>query len=247
MKAPPEAPRFFTDQAMSVGDELALEPPVARHMLSALRLKPGAAVRLFNGHGGEYQATIEQTDRRSVRVRLDAFDNVERESPLSVHLGLCVSRGDRMDFALQKSTELGVRYITPLFSERTELRLDAKRQQKKHRHWQQIVISACEQCGRNRLPSLSSVDVANTWVTQVQAALKLVLHHRSERGMHLPGTPPASVALLIGPEGGLTDAEVALAQQHGFDGIALGPRVLRTETAPVAALSLLQHFWGDIT
>ena len=247
MKAPPEAPRFFTEHRLSVGEELTLEPAVARHMLSALRLKAGAAVRLFNGRGGEYLGTITSADRRSVCVSLDAFNADERESPLAITLGLCVSRGDRMDYALQKSTELGVTAIVPLFSQRAELRLEGDRLIKKQRHWQQVVVSACEQCGRNRLPTLKDAQPLDTWVAESDSALKLVLHPRSQCSLRDYPQTPDSVALLIGPEGGLAEEEIALAQKLGFSALTLGPRVLRTETAPVAAVSLLQHVWGDFS
>jgi len=246
MKALPDAPRFFTRQNLTVGATLALEDAVARHMLAALRLKPGAPVRLFNGEGGEYLGEVAHAGRRDVSVAVQQFSDVERESPLPITLALCVSRGDRLDYALQKSTELGVTRIVPLFSERTELRLAGERLEKKRRHWEQVLISACEQCGRNRLPSLEAPLSLADWVARADCALKLVLHHRGDQGL-AEGPRPDSVCLLIGPEGGLAETEIEQAMEAGFTPLTLGPRVLRTETAPVASISLLQHLWGDYT
>ena len=150
-----------------------------------------------------------------------------------------------MDWVLQKATELGVTSITPLFTERTEVRLKGERLDKKQQHWQQILISACEQCQRNRLPELNSACALEDWIPQAQDGLRYVLHHRSDGG--LPDNPQRQpVSLLIGPEGGLSDDEISAAQAHQFKALTLGPRVMRTETAPIAALSVLQFLWGDL-
>ncbi len=245
MKAPLEAPRFFTVQALTTGQELELEPDLARHILSALRLKSGATIRLFNGEGGEYIATILNAGRRDLRVGIGQFHNIDRESPLETTLGLCISRGDRMDYALQKSTELGVSRVIPLFSERSEGKLQGERLSKKQRHWQQVMISACEQCGRNRLPTLNTAMNLADWAPQADADTRFVLHHRGQQSLTPNDEQPKHVALLIGPEGGLSETEISLAEQQGFMPLTLGPRVMRTETAPVAILSLMQYEWGD--
>ena len=150
-----------------------------------------------------------------------------------------------MDWIVQKSTELGVRRISPLLSERAEVKLNAERSAKKQRHWQQIAISACEQCGRNQIPDVAAITSLTEWLPTVQSQRRFVLHHRA-KAADASDTAPASVALLIGPEGGLSEAEIAAAETAGFEALKLGPRVLRTETAPLAALSVLQSRWGDL-
>jgi 16S rRNA (uracil1498-N3)-methyltransferase len=192
-----------------------------------------------------YPATIESVERKRVTVRLGVFNPVSREATLPVTLGLSISRGERMDLAIQKSTELGVHRVVPLLSERTEVKLPGERADKKHRHWQHIALSACEQCGRNCPPEIAPIQTLADWLNSVGADLRLVLHHRSEASLaELPR--PESVALLVGPEGGLSAQEIDAAERAGFQSIRLGPRVMRTETAPLAALSVLQFHWGDL-
>ncbi len=245
MSPAPDAPRFFTEQALSCGDELTLEAGPSRHIAGALRLREGAALRLFNGSGGEYLAHITAIDKQAVSVAVSDFHAEDREAELPVTLGIGISRGERMDLVVQKSTELGVSAIQPLVTERTEVRLKGEREQKKRRHWQQVAISACEQCGRNRVPEVAEPLALARWLAGANADLKLVLHHRSEQRLGaLPA--PASIALLVGPEGGLSATEVSAAEQAGFQSLALGPRILRTETAPLAALAILQFHWGDL-
>jgi 16S rRNA (uracil1498-N3)-methyltransferase len=238
-------PRIFTSQPLAAGLEVELEEGPSRHLAGALRLGAGAAVTLFDGTGGEYAATISALARKRVQVAIGEFRAVERESPLETELGIAVSRGERMDWVVQKSTELGAAAISPLNTERTEVRLQGERAGKKLHHWRQIAVSACEQCGRNRLPAIAELQTLADWLQHVEADLKLVLHHRCAQPLPLQ-SKPRRVALLIGPEGGLSDAEIALAEAAGFAALSLGPRVLRTETAPVAALSILQHHWGDM-
>ena len=174
-----------------------------------------------------------------------SLTNTRRESGLTIELGQVMSRGERMDYAVQKATELGVTRIVPLFSERCEVKLSSERQDKRQQHWQQVAISACEQSGRSRVPEIAQPQPLSQWLTQCHSALKLVLH--PDAAMPLAQRQaPASVALLIGPEGGLGDQEIAQARAAGFDSLQLGPRVLRTETAPVAALAVLQYLWGDL-
>jgi 16S rRNA (uracil1498-N3)-methyltransferase len=244
---PPErsTPRVFTRQALATGAELTLEAGSSRHLASALRRKPGDLVTLFDGRGGEYTASITGIDRGVVRVQVQAHDPVDREPSLEVFLGLAVSRGERMDYAVQKSTELGVAALFPLLTERTEVRLKTDRFEKKRRHWQEIAYSACEQCGRNRPPLVHAPQALSQWLDKAPGACRLVLHHRSADG--LADVPrPGSISLLIGPEGGLSDGEIDAALAAGFSPLRLGPRVMRTETAPVAALAVLQFHWGDL-
>lgn len=238
--------RVFTDQPLSSGTEVALEESVARHLATVLRMQSGDPVTLFNGHGGEYQATLGTCSGKRVTATVGNFLDIERESPLRIHLGIGLSRGERMDWVMQKATEAGVSDITPLYTERTEVKLKGDRSDKKQRHWQQICASACEQSYRNRLPTLHEPITLDQWLNQVCADQKLVLHHRSEQTLtQLRHHQANSCALLIGPEGGLSDREITAALAQGFQPLKLGPRVLRTETAPIVAISVLQSLWGD--
>src|SRR5690606_3425388 len=168
-----------------------------------------------------------------------------RESPLQLELAIGISRGERFEWVLQKATELGVTKITPLITERTEVKTSGDRQEKMLDRWQHIIISACEQCQRNLLPELAAPVQLNDYLPQVNSDLRFVLHHRDSKTLPTE-QKPQSITLLIGPEGGLSESEIALAQQHNFNALTLGPRVLRTETAPVAAISLVQYLWGDL-
>jgi len=240
------APRIYTEHRLGVGAEFALEAGPSRHLAGALRLGTGATVTLFDGNGGEYGAVITELARKHVSVRVDSHRPDERESPLGIHLGISISRGERMDWIVQKATELGVTEISPLLSERTEVKLKGERAEKKIQHWRQVATSACEQCGRNRLPGIHPLQRIDVWSAAVQARCKLVLHHRSSFTLGELETP-TELALLVGPEGGLSAAEIAAAEQLGFQSLALGPRILRTETAPLAALAILQSYWGDMS
>lgn len=236
--------RIFTDAPLSAQQQLALDEKASHHLSKVLRLKAGAELIVFNGNGLQYPAVITQVNKKTVHVNTAVAESVDNESPLTSQLGIAVSRGDRMDWVMQKATELGVSAITPLLSERTNLKLTADRQNKKHQHWQQIIISACEQCGRNRLPTLNPLQTLDNWLETTAADKKLLLHHRSD-GQLNAAEPVSSVALLIGPEGGLSEQEIARASRRGFEALRIGPRVLRTETAPLAALAIVQQLWGD--
>lgn len=238
-------PRIYTDQTLQAQAEIELDDNASHYVSKVLRMQAGRELVLFNGRGGEYAATIADAGKKTVRVVVSAFADTERESPLAVHLGIGVSRGERMDWVLQKATELGVTRITPLFTERTEVKLTGPRLEKKQQHWQQILISACEQCQRNTLPELAPAERLDLWLPGVTESARFVLHHRTDVSLGDTAKPDA-VALIIGPEGGLSADEIQLAEQHRFQPLALGPRVLRTETAPIAAISVLQYLWGDL-
>lgn len=238
-------PRIYTDLDLSPGQQIDLDEQAARHVGTVLRMQPGRALILFNGRGGEYRASVSEVRKKNVRVRIDGFDAIERESSLRIHLGLAISRGERMDWALQKATELGVSEITPLFTERTEVKLSGARQDKKQQHWQQVVISSCEQCQRNRLPVLNGAETFDNWLASVDTDVRFVLHHRTDENLSQIKAP-SSVTIAIGPEGGLSEAEIQHSSHYQFQPLALGPRVLRTETAPLAAISVLQFLWGDL-
>lgn len=221
-----------------------LEGDAAHYLGRVLRLAPGAPVRLFDGSGQEWPGVIADVSKKSVTVELQAGEPGLAESPLQVHLGQAMSRGERMDWAIQKAVELGVDEITPLYTERCEVKLQGDRADKRQAHWQQIAVSACEQCGRSRVPRINAPVRLDEWLGSVAADLRLVLHHRTD--MQLTDlTRPSSLALLIGPEGGLTAQEIDQAQVAHFRACRFGPRVLRTETAPVVALSVVQQLWGD--
>ncbi|MNO30207.1 Ribosomal RNA small subunit methyltransferase E [compost metagenome] len=234
--------RFFIDAPLSLGEH-ELPEAQAHYIGRVLRMAEGDAVQLFDGSGQEYRGQLLEVGKKRVRVQLDEQFEGQVESSLPIHLGQGVSRGERMDWAIQKATELGVSEITPIVSERCEVRLKDERADKRLAHWRQIAISACEQCGRSRVPVLHAPVPLGDWLKQVDASLKLVLHPVAEP--LVSHAKPASLAFLIGPEGGLTEGEVDLAKAAGFQAARLGPRVLRTETAPVVALAVAQQLWGD--
>ena len=234
--------RFFIDAPLSLGEH-DLPEAQAHYIGRVLRMASGDAVQLFDGSGQEFLGQLLEVGKKTVRVTLDQALPGQAESPLHIHLGQGLSRGERMDWAIQKATELGANEITPIVSERCEVRLKDERADKRLAHWRQVAISACEQCGRSRLPLLHPPLTLAEWLGNTDAALKLVLHPVAEP---LVGhAPPDTLAFLIGPEGGLSDAEVEQAKTAGFHAARLGPRVLRTETAPVVALSVAQQLWGD--
>jgi 16S rRNA (uracil1498-N3)-methyltransferase len=234
--------RFFIDAPLSLGQH-DLPEAQAHYIGRVLRHSAGDAVQLFDGSGQEYLGELIEVGKKNVRVELREAFAGQAESPLHIHLGQGLSRGERMDWAIQKATELGANQISLIISERCEVRLKDERADKRLAHWRQIAISACEQCGRSVLPVLKPPISLDDWLKQTQADLKLVLHPVAEPWASHP--QPSSLAMLIGPEGGLSDKEVEQAKAQGFHGARLGPRVLRTETAPVVALSVAQQLWGD--
>lgn len=217
-------PRVYSPQSISIGDRIQLESGPARHLTSVLRMTTGQEIVLFNGQGGEYSGQLVETRKGFAAVQINAFAAVDRESPLAIHLAIGISRGERMDWIVQKATELGVKEITPLFTQRCEVKLTGDRLAKKIHHWQQVAISACEQCQRNRVPTINPAVALAHWDQQPQD-LKLVLHHRTTNSLQAIQSTPQSICLLIGPEGGLSDQEIATATHLGFQPLALGPRV----------------------
>jgi 16S rRNA (uracil1498-N3)-methyltransferase len=240
--------RCYVPGALHAGDTLSLPESTSAHIGRVLRARIGDALTLFNGQGGEYAAQILTIDRRSVRVRIGAHRTVERESPLKVTLLQSIARGEKMDFVVQKATELGVSSIVALPSDRSVVRLDRDAHQKRYEHWRAIAIGACEQCGRNQLPSIDLVpDLAAALAKSPQNDTRVLFE--PDAGQTLPKLAPkmSGVSLLIGPEGGFAAEELALSQQHGYIACRLGPRVLRAETAPLAALAVIQALAGDLT
>lgn len=234
--------RFYIAAPLSLGQH-ALPEEQAHYIGRVLRHGVGDAVQLFDGSGQEYLGQLIEVGKKSVRVELTEQLPGQPNSPLRVHLGQGLSRGERMDWAIQKATELGVAEITPIVSERCEVRLKDERADKRLAHWQQVAISACEQCGRSTVPVIHPPLLLADWLAQVEADLKLVLHPVAEP--LVSHAKPASLAFLIGPEGGLNDNEVSQAVAANFQAARLGPRVLRTETAAAVALSVAQQLWGD--
>ncbi|MDC9719443.1 MAG: 16S rRNA (uracil(1498)-N(3))-methyltransferase [Gammaproteobacteria bacterium] len=238
-------PRLHTPQPLPLEQTIVLEAAASHYVGKVLRMQEQQEIILFNGLGEQVSAHIVSISKKAVSVFVNAPFAGPTASPLHTHLGQVMSRGERMDYAIQKATELGVNQITPLFSNRCEVKLDPKRQIKRLAHWQQISISACEQSGRIDMPVIHEPQTLDTWLKNTQADAKLVLHPHQTKPLKSQITP-LSCALLIGPEGGLTEPEVEQAQAHGYTGLSLGPRILRTETAPLAALTLLQYVWGDL-
>ncbi len=238
-------PRFYVDCPLEPQSEIELPEGVANHCARVLRLKAGAELTLFNGAGGEYAAQLLSVEKRRVTARLSEWLDREAESPLQVEIAQCISKGDRMDYTVQKSVELGATKIMPLSAERTVVNLKGERAKKRRNHWQGVVIGACEQSGRNHVPQVEPIANYKQWITQPRDGLKLVLHHRAAQDLRAMDRPTGPITLLIGPEGGLSEQEIALAEQAGFVSVCMGPRVLRTETAALSMLSVLQLLWGD--
>jgi len=248
--------RIYQNTEFIVNNIVKLSDDAFGHMVRVLRLNEGDIVTLFNGqkHNGneafQYLAKLVDVKKKHASVEIISQEAVNNESPLNIHLGQGISRGDRMDFTLQKSVELGVNKITPLFTERCGVKLSSERLAKKREQWQKIVISACEQSGRCIVPLVAEPMLLQDWVNEQTTALKLNLHPKAEHSiMTLPMDKPANelnIRLLIGPEGGLTDEEINQANQADFQDILLGPRVLRTETAALTAITALQCRFGDL-
>ena len=238
--------RVFQPVALTSGANLKLDEHASHHLAHVLRIKVCAALVLFNGDGGEYSAQVQSISKQGVVVEVGARSAPLRESKLETVLAQGVSRGERMDYTLQKAVELGVSRIVPLLTEHTMVNVSGERRERRAQQWQRIVVSACEQCGRNVVPKLDTLCEFDTWLKEAAGSLKLVLHQDGEKRLSELPLPFGAVTLLVGPEGGLSDAEVVRAQAVGFTVLRLGPRILRTETAGVAALAALQARWGDL-
>lgn len=238
-------PRIYSPQPLAEHTSVQLDGAAAHHVVTVLRMKVGRQLVVFNGEGQEFLATLTQGDKKKAEVSIDTVRDGEVESPLCSALGVCLIKNDRMDWLLQKATELGVSAIYPLVSEYTDLKLSPARLEKKALHWQQVVISACEQSGRVRVPKVAPLQKLEPWLVAIEADNKYVLHPYRAQPLRAASVAPKGIALLVGPEGGLSEAEVDAAHGHGFQSIALGPRILRAETAPLVALSLLQQCYGD--
>lgn len=248
-------PRIYQHMPLASGQTIKLDAQATVHLTKVLRLRAGDALVLFNGEAndkgerGEFAACVSAVERRSVLIEVGEFMAHSVESPLELVLLQGISRGERMDYTVQKAVELGVSRIVPVLSERTVVNLTSDRREKRRAHWQGVAHSACEQCGRNQVPAVEAVKSFAVAVADVAEtdSLKLVLHHRAETDFAALPVPRGTVSLLIGPEGGLSAREIATAEAAGFVSWRLGPRILRTETAALAAISVLQWHWGDFT
>ena len=231
-------PRFYIETDLAVNTTVELTETVFHHWVKVLRAKLGETATLFNGQGGEYYVTLSEIDKKSAQVFVDGFSANNRTPAKSTLLGQVMSKGDRMDYAIQKAVELGVTEIQLLTSERCEMRLKYDRDQKKIDHWQGIAIAACEQCGLNIVPKILAPLSLQDWLKTVLPTTKLVLAPEKEQSNVLENTS-TDFALLIGPEGGLSEAEIEQANLVGFKNWCIGDRILRTETAPIVALTLI--------
>ena len=239
-------PRIYLPLPLTVGATVPLDDNAFNHAVRVLRLKPGAPLALFNGEGGAFAAILADIGKQEAQARITEALPGEAESPLRVVLAQGVSRGEKMDYTLQKAVELGVVAIQPLFTERSGVALSGERLDRKLQHWRRIVIGACEQCGRNRLPEVREPITLTAWLARLaEPGLRLLLDPLAERGLRGLEPPTGTMTLLIGPEGGLSPAEIAHARTVGFTSVRLGPRILRTETAGMAALAAVQALWGD--
>ncbi len=240
-------PRIFQNATLKEGIALTLAAEASHHLSRVLRAKEGDKLIIFNGTGGEYAATVHAITKKAVEVQIGEFNAKETESPLNLWLAQGISRGEKMDYTIQKAVELGVKKIIPLFTERCNVKLDQERLSKRLEHWQAISVSAAEQCGRNRIPDILTPTTLADALPVIPSSSRFVLSPHADQKLHtmqLNKTLPA--VLLIGPEGGLSENEIILTKAHHFLPLNLGPRILRTETAAVAAITALQCYFGDM-
>ncbi len=240
--------RLYIPAPVSADSRLDLTAQQAHYLGRVLRMKQSDALTVFDGEGSEYAAVVESLGKSVARLRIGERRAGHRGSPLDLRLIQGVSRGERMDFVVQKATELGVTLIQPIMTARTVVRLNDERRERRHAHWQRVAISACEQCGRNRLPAvLAPLTLGDYLATDSDATLRATLNPlATTRLADAPRSDHGTIDLLVGPEGGLSDAEREHARAAGFDSYSLGPRVLRSETAALAAVTIAQTLWGDI-
>jgi 16S rRNA (uracil1498-N3)-methyltransferase len=238
-------PRFFCPQPLAIGQLVTLPEAVAHH-IQVLRLAQGGIITLFNGDGGEYSATLSQIERRSVSAEVKAHHEREVELPFAVTLAQALPEAGKMDWIIEKAIELGVSGFQPLAAQRCVVRLSAERAEKKMEHWRGIIVSASEQSGRNRLAQLAPPQDYKQWITQQDMHRRIILTPRAGQSLAdwARHQGPQAVTLVIGPEGGLSEQEEDLAMGHGALALAMGPRILRTETAALAAVSALSAVWG---
>jgi len=239
--------RFFTDSPLAVNAEIQLSENAAAHATRALRLNVGDSATVFNGDGFDYECTLTSVKKNTVSATITGAKQISNESPLSITLLQGISSGDRMDFTIQKAVELGVTKIQPINSQRSVVKLSAERAEKRIEHWQNVAISACEQSGRAYVPKVLPPLSLETWLSQNPHTdtTRILLNPVGARRLIEIAKPASSIELLIGAEGGLSNGEIDLATSQQFQSIVLGPRILRTETAALTAISVMQSLWGD--
>jgi 16S rRNA (uracil1498-N3)-methyltransferase len=238
------SPRIHCDLRLGPGAQFALAPEAAQHVAKSLRLKTGDALTVFDGRGGEYEAVIQRVERDRVDVKLGAFRDVDLESSLDIGLVQGLPEADKMDWIIQKAAELGVSWIQPIVCDRSVVRLSGERAARREQHWRRVAVAACEQCGRNRIPDVRPTLGFMSWVAVAGGARRWMLV-RDGTPVAAMSAPQAPLELLVGPEGGLSERERDLALARGFEAVALGRRVLRTETAPLVAMAAMHALWGD--
>jgi 16S rRNA (uracil1498-N3)-methyltransferase len=237
-------PRILVEAPLREGAQVTLPAGPSTHVVSVLRLRTGDRLILFNGDGRDFPGRLLTPGKEATLVQIGKPTALEPPPSLTVSLGIGVSKGDRMDFAIQKAVELGVNAIYPLFAMRSLVRLDAGRLEKRQRHWRRVLEAACEQSGRRRLPELAAAAALDRWLAQ-RHPCPLLLDHRSTTPLTEVPAPKGKLTLLVGPEGGLSPQERGQAEESGFIPVRLGPHILRTETAPLAAVAAAQILWGD--
>jgi|SRR5574344_11078 16S rRNA (uracil1498-N3)-methyltransferase len=239
--------RIYEPSQLTLNSFQELSPDGAGHVGRVLRMNTGEKIVLFNGFGGEYNCTISESSKKHVIVHIDSFEDTSVESPIKIHLGQVLSRGDKMEFTIQKAVELGITEITPLISCRCGVRLKDERLIKKQDSFQKIIISACEQSGRTIVPQINPVITLEEFLLQANNDCKLTLNPYAHKHItNIEKSSNSAYRLLIGPEGGFSDEEVSLTKQNGYEDVLLGPRILRTETAALVAVSILQSAFGDL-
>lgn len=253
-----KSPRFYYPDQINVGESIELSYGATHHAANVLRLEKGDRVTLFNGKGGEFLAFIRRISKAAILVSIEKFINVEHESPLQITLAQSICTNIKMDLIIRKAVELGVNNIQPILAKRCLVKLSGKRELKRVKHWEQIIISACEQCGRNRVPGVSSPVTLSSWLSR-QGAMQKELNNEPTKKLYFMLSPTSKMglhdfskslsvtelALLVGPEGGFTSDEDAATLMAGFSSLRLGSRTLRTESAALAAIAALQTIWGD--
>ena len=240
------SPRFFSDVPLTSHSTITLPAAAANHAIKVLRLQVGDTLRLFNGDGHDYSASIEAISKHEVIVKTGQATALSNEPALKITLAQGISAGDRMDFTIQKSVELGIHAIQPISCQRSVVKLSGDRADKRREHWQNVATSACEQSGRAFLPEVGQATSLAKWLAGAPSfATRITLDPLATTRLQDLPTPSGPICLLIGPEGGLTEEEIALAKSQGFTGVRLGPRILRTETAALATLAAIHALWGD--
>lgn len=238
--------RIYTPQSIPTNQICKLEKNASHHLLNVLRLESGVSVTLFNGDGSDYHGKLIDTNKPHCQIMIDKKTINHCRSPATISLIQCIAKGDRMDQVVQKSTELGIDKLYPVYSRYCNVKLDHKRANRKLEHWKQISIHACEQCGRAVLPVIAALDSLEKTLTQLDAtAIKLIANPTASKNISQLDTSTTEFIILVGPEGGFSQNELELARLSGFEDIGIGPRILRTETAPLAIISILQAKFGD--